>query len=255
MRDLFEISGRTALVTGSTRGLGRTLARGIAEAGCRIVVHGRNVERSRAVAREIEDQCGVESMAVAFDVTVPDEVAAGVDQIESRWGPLDILVNNVGIQRRASFPEFKLGDWNDLIASNLTSAFLVSQRVVRGMLERHNGKIVNVGSVQCQLARPGITPYAATKGGIAMLTRGMCADLAGSGIQVNALAPGYFVTDMTQSLVDDADFSAWIEARTPARRWGRPEDLVGTLRFLVSDASVFVNGQIIYVDGGITAVA
>jgi gluconate 5-dehydrogenase len=145
-------------------------------------------------------------------------------------------------------------DWNDLVSTNLTSAFLVGQQVARGMVERGRGKIVNIGSVQSQLGRPGIAPYAATKGGIAMLTKGMCADLAGSGVQVNALAPGYFATELTAALVADEAFSGWVRGRTPAGRWGQVEDLIGTLIYLVSPASDFVNGQILYVDGGMTAV-
>ncbi len=163
-------------------------------------------------------------------------------------------MNNAGIQRRTPLVDFTVEDWNNLVATNLTSAFLVGRRVARGMVERGSGKIVNVGSVQSRLARPGIAPYSATKGGIAMLTRGMCADLGPSGIQANAIAPGYVATELTSALVDDAEFTAWLSARTPAGRWGRVEELVGTLVFLSSAASDFVNGQVIYVDGGMTAV-
>ena len=172
----------------------------------------------------------------------------------SEWGTPDILVNNAGIQRRAPFTEFTLQDWNDLVATNLTSAFLVSQRVARGMVKRGSGKIINIGSVQSQLARPSIAPYSATKGGIVMLTKGLCADLGPHGIQANALAPGYFDTELTRALVENEEFTQWVTTRTPAGRWGKVEDLVGALVFLASPASNFVNGQVLFVDGGMTAV-
>ena len=151
-------------------------------------------------------------------------------------------------------PSSPLQDWNDLVATNLTSAFLVSQRVARGMVQRGSGKIINIGSVQSQLARPGIAPYSATKGGIVMLTKGLCADLGPHGIQTNALAPGYFETELTQALVENEQFTQWVTTRTPAGRWGKVEDLVGALVFLASPASNFVNGQVLFVDGGMTAV-
>ena len=181
-------------------------------------------------------------------------VDRGIADIEQEWGTPDILVNNAGIQRRAPFTEFTLQDWNDLVATNLTSAFLVSQRVARGMVQRGSGKIINIGSVQSQLARPGIAPYSATKGGIVMLTKGLCADLGPHGIQTNALAPGYFETELTQALVENEQFTQWVTTRTPAGRWGKVEDLVGALVFLASPASNFVNGQVLFVDGGMTAV-
>jgi gluconate 5-dehydrogenase len=248
--ELFDISGRIALVTGSTRGIGRSLAEGLVAAGARVVIHGRAGDAAAEVAREL----GPGAESAVFDVTDPVAVTEGIDRIESEIGPIDILVNNAGIQRRAPFVDFEFSDWNDLIATNLTSAFLVGQRVARSMTLRGSGKIVNIGSVQSQLGRPGIAAYAATKGGIVMLTKGMCADLAGSGIQVNALAPGYFATELTRALVDDEQFSEWVRTRTPAGRWGNVEDLIGTLVFLVSPASDFVNGQVIFVDGGMTAV-
>lgn len=241
---LFDIRGRTALVTGSSRGIGRALARGLLEAGCDVVLHGRDAARVEATARELGGR------PVAFDVTDPDAVAAGVQAA----GPVDILVNNVGIQHRAPLLDFPDDAWRRLLDTNVTSAYLVGCAVARGMVERGAGKIVNVASVQSRLARPGIAAYAATKGALKMLTQGMCADWAPHGLQVNALAPGYIDTELTAPLVADPRFSEWVRNRTPAGRWGRPEDLVGALLFLASPASDFVNGQTLYVDGGMVAV-
>lgn len=251
---LFDLAGRSALVTGSSRGIGRALARGLLAAGARVVVHGRDPDRAAATAAELAAETGGETLVSTFDLTDPAAVDAGVAEVERRWGPPDVLVNNAGIQRRGPFLDFRVEDWDDLVATNLTGAFLVGQRVARGMVARGSGKIVNVGSVQSRLARPGIAPYAATKGGIAMLTRGMCADLGPHGIQANALAPGYVATELTAALVADAAFTAWVTGRTPAGRWGEVDDLVGALVFLASRASDFVNGQVLYVDGGMTAV-
>jgi len=252
--ELFDLTGLTALVTGSSRGIGKVLAYGLASAGAQVVLHGRDEAALVAASAELEEAGAAGVRTVTFEVTDPDAVAAAIAALETDTGGIDILVNNAGIQRRAPFVEFSVQDWNDLVAVNLTSAFLVGQQVARGMVARGRGKIINVGSVQSQLGRPGIAPYAATKGGIAMLTKGMCADLAPHGICVNALAPGYFATELTSALVADEDFSAWVRTRTPAGRWGQVEDLVGTAVFLASRASDFVHGQIIYVDGGMTAV-
>ena len=254
MSDLFSLAGRLALVTGSSRGIGLTLAGGLAREGARVVVHGRDQTTLDTARQKIVNETGAEVFTARFDLTDASAVDAGITRVEAEAGPISILVNNAGIQKRGPFVDFSFADWNDLVATNLTSAFLVGQRVTRGMVERGAGKIINIGSVQSQLGRPGIAPYAATKGGIAMLTKGMCADLGPSGVQVNALAPGYFATELTKALVDDEEFSAWVRTRTPAGRWGNTDDLVGTLVFLASGASDFVNGQIIYVDGGMTAV-
>jgi gluconate 5-dehydrogenase len=254
MQERFDITGKLALVTGSSRGIGFALASGLAEAGARVILHGRDNGTLDAVATQLRDHFSTDIFTAIFDVTDAAAVAQGVSDLEECWGVPDILVNNAGTQRRASILDFGVADWNDIIATNLTSAFLVGQAVARGMKTRGSGKIVNIASVQSKLGRPGIAPYAASKGGIVMLTRGMCADLAASGIQVNALAPGYFATDLTKALVDDQDFSAWLAARTPAGRWGQIDELVGTLIYLASPASNFVNGQVVYVDGGMTAV-
>jgi gluconate 5-dehydrogenase len=251
---LFDLTGRTALVTGSTRGIGYALARGLLSAGARVVVHGRSADPATAAASALENETGGSTLSAAFDVTSASAVDAGVARIEAEWGTPDVLVNNAGVQRRAPVVDFAVADWDELVATNLTSAFLVSQRVGRGMAERGSGKIVMIGSVQSRLARPGIAPYTATKGGVVMLARGLCADLGPRGVQANALCPGYIDTDLTQALVDDPEFSEWVRGRTPAGRWGRVDDLVGALVFLASGASDFVNGQALYVDGGMTAV-
>jgi gluconate 5-dehydrogenase len=251
---LFDVTGRIALVTGSSRGIGRALAEGLAQAGAEVVLNARKADALACVADQIRASTGATLHAVPFDVTDSAAVATGIAEIEKTVGPLDICVNNAGMQRRAPFTEFTVEDWNALLATNVTSAFLVGREVAIRMQQRGRGKIINIASLQSEVSRPGIAPYAATKGAIKMLTRGMCADLAGSGICVNAIGPGYFETELTSALVADETFSAWVRARTPAGRWGKVEDLVGTLIYLASDASAFVNGQIVYVDGGMLAV-
>ncbi|MFI8349470.1 SDR family oxidoreductase [Streptomyces sp. NPDC085596] len=248
---LFDISGRTALVTGSSRGIGLALARGLAEAGCTVVLNGRDGDRLARAAAELP---GDRVHTAVFDVTDGPSVAAGIAEVEERVGPLDILVNNAGMQLRAPLLEFTDSDWHRILDTNLTSAFLTGREAARRMTERGRGKIVNVCSLQSEVVRPGIAPYAATKGALKMLTKGMCADWGPLGVQVNGLGPGYIETELTRPLVEDAEFSAWVRGRTPAGRWGRTEDLVGGLLFLVSPAADFVTGQVLYVDGGMTSV-
>ncbi|MCM3615933.1 SDR family oxidoreductase [Microbacterium enclense] len=254
MTRAFDLTGRLALVTGSSRGIGRSLAQGLAEAGATVIVHGRDAATAGRAADEIAAATGATVHVATFDVGDSAAVDAGIAAIEDAHGTPDIVVNNAGVQRRAPIADFADTDWDDLIRTNLSSAFYVSRRVARGMIARGSGKLVQIGSVQSQLARPSIAAYGATKGAIAMLTKGLCADLAPHGIQANAIAPGYFATELTQALVDDETFSAWVRTRTPAGRWGDTSDLVGTLVFLSSSASDFVNGQTIFVDGGMTAV-
>jgi gluconate 5-dehydrogenase len=251
---LFDVTRRRALVTGSSRGIGRALADGLAQAGAEVILNARDATALSAVAAEIKRDTGASVHTAPFDVTDEIAVANGIAEIEETVGPLDICVNNAGMQRRAPFTDFTVEDWDALLATNLTSAFLVGREVARRMVPRGQGKIINIASLQSEVSRPGIAPYAATKGAIKMLTRGMCGDLAGSGVCVNAIGPGYFETELTSALVADEAFSAWVRGRTPAGRWGKVEDLVGTLIYLASDASDFVNGQVVYVDGGMLSV-
>jgi gluconate 5-dehydrogenase len=250
--DRFNLAGRTALITGSSAGIGLALARGLASAGAQVVLNARNAEKLEAVAGRLRAE-GAQVHAVPFDVTDGTSVAAGVRRIEHDIGPIDILVNNAGMQRRAPLEEFGEADWHTLMKTNVDSVFLVGQAVARCMIERRRGKIINICSVQSELGRPNIAPYTASKGAVKMLTKGMAIDWGQYGIQVNGLGPGYFKTELTQALVDNQEFSAWLVGRTPSRRWGDVEDLVGAAVFLASEASNFVNGHILYVDGGVTA--
>jgi len=250
----FDLTGRLALVTGSSQGIGRALAEGLAGAGARVIVHGRDAAKAARTAAEVAEATGGVVHSRVFDVTDAAAVDAGVAEIEATLGVPDILVNNAGVQRRAPIGDFADADWQELLQTNLSSIFYLSRRVSGGMVTRGSGKLIQIGSVQSQLARPSIAPYSATKGAVVMFTKGLCADLAPHGIQANAIAPGYFATELTQALVDDADFSAWVGTRTPAGRWGEVRDLVGACVFLASPASDFVNGQTLFVDGGMTAV-
>ena len=250
--DNFNLAGRVALITGSSAGIGFALARGLASAGAQVVLNARNEDKLDAVAASLRAE-GARVHAVAFDVTDGTAVARGVRRIEEEVGPIDILVNNAGMQRRAPLEDFGEADWHTLMKTNVDSVFLVGQAVARHMIERRRGKIINICSVQSELGRPNIAPYTASKGAVKMLTKGMAIDWGQYGIQVNGLGPGYFKTELTQALVDNNDFSAWLVGRTPSRRWGDVEDLVGAAVFLASNASNFVNGHILYVDGGVTA--
>jgi gluconate 5-dehydrogenase len=248
---LFDLTGRRALVTGSSQGIGLALAEGLAAHGAEVVLNGRDAARLEAAAERLAG-LGHRVARAPFDVTDPEAAAAGVGAVLA-VGPIDILVNNAGMQFRAALEDFPVDKWQQLLASNVSSIFYVSQPVARAMIPRRRGKIINIASVQSELARPGIAPYTATKGAVRNLTRGMATDWARHGLQVNAIAPGYFKTPLNQALVDDPAFSAWLEKRTPAGRWGTVDELVGAAVFLAGDASSFVNGHTLYVDGGITA--
>jgi gluconate 5-dehydrogenase len=242
---LFDLSGRTALVTGSTRGIGLALARALADAGARVGINGRSEEMCARVAGTIDG-----AFAAPFDVL--DEAA--IEASVATAGEIDILVNNAGIQMRRSLEQFSLGEWETVLRTNLTSAFLVARAVAPQMIERGAGKIVNICSATSELARETIGPYTASKGALKMLTRAMCADWARHGIQANGIGPGYFATDINTVLQEDPVFDTWLRARVPAGRWGGASELGGAAVFLASRASDFVNGQIIYVDGGLLAV-
>ena len=253
VNDPIDLTGRTALVTGSTQGIGLTLAGGLARAGATVVLNGRTAERLVAPLDALR-AAGHTAHGVPFDVTKPDEVEPAIARIEADIAPIDILVNNAGIQRRAPFQDFAAEDWQAIMRTNLDSMFTVGQAVARRMVVRQRGRIINICSVQSELGRPGIAPYTASKGAVKMLTKAMCAEWGKHNIQANGISPGYFGTELNQSLMADEKFSAWVCARTPQARWGKVEELQGAAIFLASDASSFVNGNILFVDGGMTAV-
>jgi gluconate 5-dehydrogenase len=242
--DLFSLEGNRALVTGSSQGIGLAIAEGLGKAGAQVILNGRDGDKLAIAKARLEAE-GIKVAEAAFDVT--DELAIG-------QGPIGILVNNAGMQFRTPLEDYPAEKWRELMRVNVESAFLVGKAVARHMILRRQGKIINICSVQSELGRPSIAPYTASKGAIKMLTKGMCADWARHNIQVNAIGPGYFRTPLNQALVDNPEFSSWLEKRTPAGRWGNVDELIGAAVFLASPASSFVNGHILYVDGGITSV-
>lgn len=250
MPNMFDLTGRIALVTGSSRGIGRAIAEGYAAAGARVVINGRDAAGVEVAVKAI----GNGAVAAPFDVTGKAAGEAAIEKIEKDIGPIDILVNNAGMQQRAPFVEFPEDGWRKIMATNLDSVFFVTQAVARCMIARSRGKIVNICSVMSELGRPTIAPYTASKGAVKMLTKAMCAEFARYGITANGISPGYFGTELNTALMADEKFSAWVCARTPAGRWGKVEELQGAAIFLASDASSFVNGHILFVDGGMTAV-
>ncbi|KJC64461.1 gluconate 5-dehydrogenase [Agreia bicolorata] len=252
---LFDLTGRVALITGSSRGIGRTLAEALAEAGAIVVLNGLNEDRLEQTRSALAHRFGDDRIfARPFDVTDEIAVSSAIDWIENEVGPLRILVNNAGVQHRVPLLELAPEDWERVLKTDLTSAFLVGRAAATRMIPRGRGKIINIASVQASLARPGIAAYTAAKGGLRNLTMAMTAEWAASGLQINAVAPGYIHTEMTQSLVDDETFNSWIMGRTPANRWGTTLDLAGPVVWLASDGSDYVNGQTIFIDGGMTVV-
>ena len=250
MNKLFDLTGRLALITGSSRGIGRAIAEGYLAAGARVVINGRDKDAVAAAVAAL----GANAVAAPFDVTSSTGVEAAIDKIEKDIGPIDILVNNAGMTKRMPFTDFPEADWRQIMATNLDSVFFVTQSVARRMIPRSRGKIVNICSVMSELGRPTIAPYTASKGAVKMLTKAMCAEFAKHGITANGISPGYFGTELNQALMADEKFSAWVCGRTPAGRWGKVEELQGAAIFLAADASSFVNGHILFVDGGMTAV-
>ena len=250
--DTFRLDGRLALVTGSSSGIGLAIARGLGQAGASVVLNGRDLAKLTAVADTLLAE-GLSVHLAAFDVTDGAAVDVAVASIEAQRGPIEILVNNAGLQRRGVFHEFKRSDWDAVMRTNIDSVFLVGQAVAQRMVLRQRGRIINICSVQSELGRPSVAPYAASKGAVKMLTKGMAIDLGPHGITVNGIGPGYFKTELTQALVNDPVFSDWLIKRTPSRRWGVVEDLAPAAVFLASDGARFINGHVLYVDGGVTA--
>lgn len=249
---LFDLHGRIALITGSSQGLGLAFARGLAQAGASIVLNGRDAAKLAAAADRLKNE-GARVASAAFDVTDGAACSREIERLEREIGPIEILVNNAGIHRRAPLEEMTEAQWREVLDTNLTSAFLVARAVAPRMIARRSGKIINICSLMSDLGRPTTGNYAAAKGGLKMLTRAMAVEWAKHNIQINAIGPGYFATELTKPLVENPEFNSWVCKRTPAGRWGRPEELIGTAVFLASRASDFVNGQIVYVDGGMTA--
>jgi gluconate 5-dehydrogenase len=249
---LFDLKGATALVTGSSRGLGRAIAEGMAKAGARIVVNGTDPARVESAVSELR-AAGFAAEGAAFDVTDEAAVVQAFERFDKAGIVIDILVNNAGIQMRKPLVEFSSADWRKVIETNLTSAFIIGREAAKRMIPRKRGKIINIASLASELARPTIAPYTAAKAGIKNLTKSMAVEWAASGIQANAIGPGYMLTDMNQALMSNIDFDNWLMSRVPAKRWGNPDELVGAAIFLASSASNYVNGQTIYVDGGMLA--
>ena len=249
--ELFNLKGKRALITGSSQGIGYALAKGLDQAGAEIILNGRNKEKLEKSAKSLNSKQSLYKLR--FDVTNKNETNEAINKFENEIGSIDILINNAGMQYRKPLEDFPSEMFEQLLRTNISSVFNVSQVVARHMIKRGLGKIINIASVQTLLARPGIAPYTATKGAVGNLTKGMATDWAKYGLQCNAIAPGYFDTPLNAALVSDKDFTAWLEKRTPAGRWGEVEELVGASIFLSSSASNFVNGHTLYVDGGITA--
>lgn len=244
----FDLTGRRALVTGSSQGIGFALAQGLTAAGAEVVLNGRDTAKLAEAAARLSS-----AQTLAFDATDHAAVRAAIDGFEAQGKSIDIVVNNAGMQHRGPLEDFPEDAFQRLLQTNIASVFNVGQACARHMIARGRGKIINIASVQSALARPSIAPYTATKGAVANLTKGMATDWAKHGLQCNAIAPGYFETPLNAALMADPAFNAWLEKRTPAGRWGKVEELQGACIFLASDAASFVNGHVLYVDGGITA--
>jgi gluconate 5-dehydrogenase len=250
MNALFDLCGKIALITGSSQGIGFGIARGLGQAGATIILNGRNEDKLNGAVSTLSRE-GLKVFGYSFNVSDSNQIDQKISAIEREVGPIDILVNNAGIQRRGSLETFEESAWQELIQTNLTAVFLISKRVVKGMIDRKSGKIINICSLMSEISRPTIAPYTASKGGVKMLTKAMAVGWAKYNIQVNGIGPGFIVTEMNRTLREDQEFNAMVRSRTPAGRWGQPSDLAGAAIFLASRASDYITGQIIYVEGGI----
>ena len=246
---MFDLSGKIALITGSSKGLGLSIAKALFNSGATIILNGRNPETLDLASQKINPQERI-IYKYPFDVTNVEDVNDNITKIKEKIGTIDILVNNAGIQSRELLTDIKINDWNNVLKTNLTSPFILSQAIVPDMIKKKSGKIINICSITSEVARPSIAPYVSAKGGLKMLTKVMAIEWAKYNIQVNGIGPGLFKTEMNTPLVNNKEFNEWVCERTPAGRWGDPDELSGTAVLLASEASSYINGQIIYVDGG-----
>lgn len=251
--DIFRLDGRIALVTGASYGIGMAMAKALAEAGATIVFNDRNAEKVEEALAEYR-RCGIDARGYLFDVTDENAVRENITRITSDVGSIDILVNNAGIIKRIPALEMEAAEFREVIDIDLTGPFIMSKAVAPGMIGKGGGKIINICSMMSELGRETVSAYASAKGGLKMLTKNLACEWAEHNIQVNGIGPGYIATPQTAPLrTEGHPFNAFILGRTPAARWGTPEDLKGPVVFLASPASDFVNGHILYVDGGILA--
>ncbi len=251
--DLFDLKGKVALITGGTNGLGMAIAKGLGEAGAKLVINGRTSSKMDAALKEFTAE-NIDASGYLFDVTDEQEVISNIRRIEKEVGPIDILVNNAGIIKRIPLEEMSVEDFSEVLNIDLIGPFIMAKHIVKSMIRRKTGKIINICSMMSELGRNTVGAYAAAKGGLKMLTKNMATEWAKHNIQINGIGPGYFATSQTKPIrVHGHPFNDFIVNRTPTAKWGDPNDLKGAAIFLASKASNFVNGHILYVDGGILA--
>ncbi len=249
IKNLFDVKNKIVLITGSSRGIGYSLARGFAEAGSVVIINGTTDKSVREAVNKLKSD-GLKIYGIPFDVTIQTEVERSIDDVEKNIGPVDVLINNAGIHRRSPLEDMTLEEWNRVIEVNLNSVFILSRTVARFMMKRQTGRIINITSINAEAARPTIANYCAAKGGLKMLTKAMATEWGKYNILTNAIGPGYFQTELTRPLADDPEFDAWVKSEVPLKRWGMVDELTGAAIFLASEASSYVNGHTLYVDGG-----
>jgi gluconate 5-dehydrogenase len=249
MQNIFNVKDKLVLITGSTQGIGYTLAKGFCEAEAKVIINGRDEKKVNTVVNELNKNNYI-AYGCAFDVTNKEQVINCIEHIESDIGAIDVLVNNAGVHKRAPLENLTLDDWKTVIDTDLTSVFIVTQCVAKFMLKRSKGKIINITSLNSELARPTIANYCAAKGGLKMLTKSMAVEWGKFNIQTNAIGPGYMMTELTKVLAMDQEFDGWVKKSVPLGRWGNPDELIGAAIFLASNASSYINGHTIYIDGG-----